>query len=148
MCVPGADPNLIQSYVGNYIQGFADMASGKANERIAREESRSILTSANIEGGRIRREGEAHLGTTRAVQASSGVDLASGSPADVAAESAKGIEEDALTTIYAGRLRAYGKNLEADAYRRKAKGGQAQIYGTLLGGIVGGKAAKVAWGGY
>ena len=147
MCVP-VDPNLVQAYAGNIIGGFSDMAQGKIGERIKRQESQSVLTSANAEAGRVRREGEAFMGQTRATQAASGVDIASGSPADVAAQSARGIEEDALNVIYAGRLKAYGKDLEADAFRRQRKGGQAQIFGTLLGGIVGGKAAKVAYGGY
>jgi len=147
MCVP-VDPNLVQSYVGNYVQGFSDMAAGKQGAKIATMERNSILSASNYEAGKIRREGQAFLGQTRAVQASSGVDITTGSAADVGAESAKNIEMDALTELYRGRLKAWNKDLEIDQYKRQAKSGKAQIVGTLLGGIVGGKTAKVAYGGW
>jgi hypothetical protein len=147
MCVP-VDPNLVQQYAGSYIQGFSDMAAGKQGAKIATMERNSALNASNYEADKMRREGQAVLGQTRAVQASSGVDITTGSAADVGAESAKNIEMDALTELYRGRLKAWNKDIEIDAHKRQAKGGQAQIYGTLLGGIVGGKTAKVAYGGW
>jgi hypothetical protein len=112
-------------------QGVQGYQTGKAQQKLYQQEGQAALGAANANASRLQREGEAFLGTTRAIQAASGVDIATGSPADVAAESAKNIEMDRLTELFAGRLK-YN-----DAIFR-GRAARAQGSAALTQGIVGG----------
>lgn len=112
-------------------QGVSGYNAGKAQEKMSQAEARSAIQVGAIEESRIRKEGETFLGETRAVQASSGVDITSGSPADVAAESARNIELDALTRRYQARTQSWGKTIEG---RQAAAKGSAALTQGIIGG--------------
>lgn len=113
-------------------QGVAGYQAGQATQKQYQAEARSELSAGNIEAGRIRKEGEAFLGQTRTIQAASGVDISTGSPADVGAASARGFEEDALTAIYGSRLRATQAITKGRIAR--AQGSAALVQGIAGGG--------------
>jgi hypothetical protein len=117
-------------------QGIAGQQAGDAQAKAKTLEANAALNASNIEAGRMRREGGAFLGQTRAVQAASGVDITTGSAADVGAESARNIEMDALTELYRGRLKAWGSNIEGSQAKAAGKAALTQSIasagGTLL----------------
>lgn len=110
-------------------QGVSAYNTGKAQEKLSQAEARSALEVGAIEEGRIRDEGKAFLGQQRVAQAASGVDISTGSPADVAAESARNIELDALTRRYQARVQSWGKTIEGR--QANAKGSAALTQGII-----------------
>jgi hypothetical protein len=112
-------------------QGIAGYQQGQAQQKAYTYQGEAAVRAANYEAGQIQREGEAQLGTTRAIQAASGVDIATGSAADVAAESAKNIEMDRLMRIYGGRLEQYDATVKGKFARAK---GSADLTQGLIGG--------------
>ena len=147
MQIIGAAVQAGTQVIGAAGQNIADMGSSKENIRLATIEKKSILNASNYEANKTRREGQAFLGQTRTIQAASGVDITTGSAADVGAESAKNIEMDALTELYRGRLKAWSKDVEIEQHKTKAKHAKNVLYTTLLGGPVEGMALNAAYGG-
>lgn len=143
MCVPQAASSGV-NLAQNVIEGIGQYTSNRTKAKIAGMEGKAAIDASNYEAGRVREEGQAFLGTQRAIQSASGVDIASGSPADVGAMSAANIEKDALLEEYRGKREAWAKGIEMNAYKRKARGGliQAASGGTLLG-----QAANAWYGG-
>lgn len=144
MCGPAA-PAIIAAAAAamkagaQIAQGVAGYQAGQATQKQYQAEARSELSAGNIEAGRIRKEGDAFLGQTRTIQAASGVDISTGSPADVAAESAKNIELDALMTTY-------GSTLRATQAITKGRIARAQGSAALVQGIVGGGSTLLTGG--
>ena len=122
--------------------GIAAQSAAKQQARNLQIEGRQALQVGNVEANRIREAGERELGTTRSIQAKAGVDIGSGSAADVGADIAGVYDQDALFALYGGRLRAWQKN--AAAAQAKFEGKQAltssliSAGGTLLGGAIDG----------
>lgn len=102
-------------------QGFSDASTAKANAKLSIFEAKSAIMAGEDKAAAIRREGERFQGTTRAAQAASGVDLSSGTAADVGRESAINIEKDALLAGFSGRQQAAAKYYEARLHKRQAK---------------------------
>lgn len=94
----------------------------------------------------IRREGGRLLSEQRAIVGGSGVKVDTGSPLLLAAETARNIELDALTTEYEGRASKVLARREASEYRRqgsliqydktlKKRAATHQAVGQIFGGI-------------
>jgi hypothetical protein len=103
-------------------------------------QAKQEMDAANVQASDIRYAGDRSLGTIQAQQAANGVDVSSGSAADVAAESAANIETDALRALYSGRLKKWQLNSQASITRAEGKAAQRQGYmdaaATLLGSAV------------
>lgn len=84
---------------------------------------------ARAEESRNRDQARRLLGAQQAAYAGSGVAADSGSPLDVAADSAAQAELDALTIRHGGRVRS-------DYYRAEAAQAKASIPTTILGGAL------------
>jgi hypothetical protein len=111
-------------------QGFSDASGARANAKMAIHEGKSALVAANLEAGRMRYSGERFLGEIRSQQAASGVDLSSGTAAEVGAESAANIQRDVDLALYRGRLTNWAKVSEAKILKKQA---QASQFNSILG---------------
>lgn len=120
-------------------QGVSAYNTGKAQQKQYQQEAQSSIQASNIEANRLRTEGEAEIGSQRVIQAASGIDITSGSAADVSAETARGFEEDALTVLYRGRLGAHSAIT-------KGKFARAQGSAALTQGIIGGTSTLLTSG--
>lgn len=122
---------------GQIQAGNAAAEAGKYNAGVLRNQSRQELTAANMTAMDIRNEGAKKGGMIRSQQAANGVDIASGSAADVGAADAQAYEEDALRALYGGQIKSWALKSEAnmEIYEGKVKKQQAYIQaaGTLLG---------------
>jgi hypothetical protein len=129
------------SVAGGYAQKSAYEAQAE-NERLA---GRQALQAANVESQQIRSQGQRELGAARATQAGRGLDVTSGTSADVAGEIAINNEHMALMKMYEGRLGAWQKDYSAKVLKSQGKsavvGGYLKATQTLLGA-----AAKVPSG--
>ena len=138
MCDP-ATASIALAGGAKLIQGFSDYSTGQTNAKIAKAEGRAASNAATEESNRINDQGRQYLGTQAVSQATSGVDISQGSPADVAAASAKNIELDRLNTLYKGALQKSAKDYEATQYKR-------QGIASLAGGVFGAGASILAGG--
>ena len=141
MCIDPATAAMVVGAGAKIAQGISDYQTGRANAKLATMEGQSAFQAATAEAARIDNRGERLLGETQARQAVNGVDLASGSAADVSAETRRNVELDRLNALYEGRIKMWGKNIEA--VQAKAQGKAALISGMLgAGGSLLGDAAK------
>lgn len=142
MCVSSA---MLQAG-GQLVQGFSDASTHKANARGAIIEGQSAVMAAESEAAKIRKAGERILGSNRAAQAASGVDLSYGSADEVNRETATNIEKDALLAGYQGRLQYSKKMYQAQLLKRQAKsavlnasiGAASTILGSAEKAVMGG----------
>jgi hypothetical protein len=123
-------------------QGYAQQKSFKQEAENAQLAGRQALQAANVESGQIRAQGSRELGHTRAVQAASGVDLSSGSAADVGGRQALNSEHEAMMKMYEGRLGNWQQEYRARVAKSQGKaaviGGYASAASTLLTSAIGG----------
>lgn len=120
---------------GQIAAGHAAAAAGKANANALQAQGNAEMQAASQKASDIRYSGNRMLGETRAIQAKSGVDLSGGSAADVAAESALNIEQDALRALYGGRVRKWQADAQATIARTEGKNAKTMGYinaGTTL----------------
>lgn len=128
------------------MQGMSDNNTAKANAKMAEHEAKSALNAANYKVQQIGKAGERIQGSTAVAQADAGVDLSSGSAAEVAAESARNIKLDQLMARFGGEQEAWAKRAQAKIY--KAQGKAALVNGYLgAGSTILGAAKKAAMGG-
>lgn len=130
MCIPAAVAVMAVQATASVAQGMAAAQAASANAKIAKYEGQRALEAANVEARQIRYRGDAVLGQIRAQQAANNVDLSSGSPADVGAESARNIEFDALNAYYGGQTKKWSADIQAAQYKAQ---GQAAMVNSLIG---------------
>lgn len=139
MCI---SPGSAFQAAGEAVQGVSDYNAGNANAQIAKMEGQSAWAQALDQAAQISNAGQRFLGTTQARQAASGVDITTGSAADVTAESARNIELDRLNAIYSGQMKRWSKVVEYNIDKAGAKTGLTtgllKSAGTLLGSSGGG----------
>jgi hypothetical protein len=127
---------------GQVAAGMSANAAAKANADSLRQQGNLEMASASQKAEDIRYSGKRMLGETRAIQAKAGVDISGGSAADVGAESALNIEQDALRALYGGRVRKWQTDAQAKIVR--AEGKNAMVMGYINAGTTLAKtAAKV-----
>lgn len=138
MCIePVSAAAMALSAGAKLAQGVSDFQAGNANARMAQMEGRSAMQAANAQASQINAAGDRAISQIQSQQAANGVDLSSGSAADVAAESRRNIELDRLTALYEGRMRMWSKSAEAAQHKAQAKAGLVtgilSASGSLLG---------------
>lgn len=120
---------------GQIASGIAANNAAKANARALEEQGRQEVAAANMKASDVRYAGNRLMGETKVTQAKAGVDLSSGSAADVAAESALNIEQDALRALYGGRVRKWQTDAQAAITRSEGKNAKTMSFinaGTTL----------------
>lgn len=123
MCEPATIMAVaaVATAAGQVASGVAANNAAKANARALNEQGNAEMLSASQKASDMRYAGNRLLGETRATQAKAGVDLSGGSAADVAAESALNIEQDALRALYGGRVKKWQADAQATITRTEGK---------------------------
>ena len=120
---------------GQIAAGHAAAEAGKANAENLRRQGDAEMQSASQKANDMRYAGNRLMGETRVTQAKAGVDLSGGSAADVAAESALNVEQDALRALYGGRVKKWQADAQANIARTEGKNAKTMGYinaGTTL----------------
>jgi hypothetical protein len=140
------------SFIGNQRQAAAAKAQGEyesnidnQNASLADAQAQDALQRGQVDESRQRMATRQNIGSSRAALAAQGVDISSGSAADVQASEAGLGELDALTIRNNAAREAWGYTVEGINYRQQGKlakfGGQqaaagytANSYSSLLSG--------------
>lgn len=120
--------STLVSSAGAYAQGQAQASAYEANAAAAEQQARAQREKASHEAGLVRDKGQSILSTQRARYGASGVAM-SGSALDVALESARKNEMDALMVKYNGEVNARMSENQASIYRSQAD--SAKTAGTI-----------------
>lgn len=92
-----------------------------------------------VMAGRLRTAGKRDVSKVTAQYAGAGVDIGSGSAAEVGAELSRRVELDALSAMLSGKYKAYDNEVAAGQYRTAAAnsrtGGKWGAGASLLGGL-------------
>lgn len=126
-------------------QGGAQGALLDKNADLADAQAADAITRGNQDAGRVIRQSRLLSGSQRAALAAQGINVDSGSAADVVTGDAKLGETDALTIRNNAHRDAWGFQQQASGYRmqadwarqsghNQAQGIRRQSVGTLLGG--------------
>lgn len=133
--IAGQTANAI---VGDKKNAKAAKKLGEANAQIAERQGADALARGDESVAQVGAQERSLTGSQRASYAAQGIDVNSGSAADVVASDQQLSELDKLTIKRNAQREAHGYELQAAAYR---KGGQLQAanysnaaYGTLLSG--------------
>ena len=110
------------SYQQDALRVQGDLA--ERNAVITDQEATFAVGVAAYNETRFRRQGQRHLGGTRAAAGAAGVEVGSGSALVVLAESAREVEMDALTIRYQGQLtaRAQADRAKMLRYEKELRG--------------------------
>jgi hypothetical protein len=139
---------------GSIVEGNAQASNYQSqqsaydyNADVAVENSRIAWQQAGAREEAQRRRGRQVLGAQAAATAQAGVDVGSGSPLAIAAQSARNAELDALNIRYEGGLQARGFDIEAENLRyqgrvagQNAKNARRAGYWGAASSIIGGAA--------
>lgn len=115
---------------GQFAGGASQARAMQANARQAFRQAQDVKRIAGEEAGMLREEGEAFKAEQRVGYLSSGIDIQSGTPLQVLAETAGKIEADARRIELQGNIDAYNLYLEG---RQLQKGATATRRTTALG---------------
>lgn len=122
-----AQLGLILGAIGTIGQVVTGIASASRNARAATEEGKAEMAQARTAEEQSRRRSAMIMGKQQAQAAAAGLDTTTGTPLDIALDSAQQAELEALNIRYQGKLAKYGKDQQAAGYR-------AQIPGYIFGG--------------
>lgn len=104
------------SALGQIQQGQTEAAIMEANAATNRMEASSIQQQAKNESLKLSRQARKMIGTQANAMAGAGLDITSGSPLEIMAQTAGNFAEDIEWTGYSGDLAAASKNYTADIY--------------------------------
>lgn len=124
----------------------AQAASQKYNAAVAEQNAQITEAQGAVAAEAQSREAQRRIGAAVAQYGASGVDLATGSPADVLAESARNAALDNLTLRYNYKLRALGFRNQANLDYAGAEASKQAGYFSAASALVG-SAAKM-YGGF
>lgn len=129
MCVAAAAIPMIAtaisgtvSAVGQYQQGQVAKQIGRNNQIMAEYAAQDAQRRGELEAQTIQRQARALKGTQRATMASRGLDLSSGTPADIIDSTDFFAQADANTARY---------NASREAWSARAQGTQAAFEGRM-----------------
>jgi hypothetical protein len=126
------------SAVGSYAAGQTRKAAEKYNAQVNENNATMARQQADAEAQKVKEKGRRIIGAQRAALSAAGVDVDSGSAADIGYDSNVQNELDALTTLYKGRVSSNNSLAQAqlDRYSGKQAGqaGAIAAGGTLLSG--------------
>lgn len=116
------DPRMF--LIASGVQAGGQIAGGFETKRLADWEASQLEADAAVRAAKIRKAGKLTQGTARSGYAASGVDVGTGTPAEVDRIIARNVEQDALTELLYGKRRA-------DALRTA---GKTAVTSSLIGG--------------
>lgn len=139
--------SAVAGLYGSYTQAQAAKQQGKyeqsvyeSNARMAELEAEEATSRGNREANRVRAKGRAVRGSQRAALAGQGVDVGTGTAADLQLETDTLSEMDALTVQNNAWREAWGYRAEASNLRYQGRfarlGAKTQARNTLLTGGV------------
>jgi hypothetical protein len=124
------------SAVSSIQQGKQQAQMMEAQAKAARMEAQSIQQAGKAESLKLSRERRQMIGQQANLYGAAGVDIGSGSPLDVMAQTAGSYEEDLQNIGYGTDLRAASKNYQASIYDwmapQKRRAGWLSAAGTVL----------------
>ena len=127
------------SAMGAMNQGATEAKIMEANANASEMEAKSIQEMGKAESLRLSRESNQMVGKQATIMSGAGLDLSSGSPLDVMANTAANYESDMQMLGYSADTKAAAKNYEATIYDwaapLKRKAGMIGAGGTLLAGL-------------
>lgn len=127
---------------------YTQREAAKDEQKMMEYQAKLAEREGGLAESQARREADAHrkavrrlIGTQRAKLAASGVDIGSGSPLELFAQTAYDGEMDAQDIIYAGKISKNTMSLRAEMSRFRGRvamvQGQRQAIGTLASGTAG-----------
>lgn len=129
------------SAYGQYQQSRYQGDLANYNADVAENSAKDAVNQGNAQAAQQRERARQLSGTQAATMAANGVDLGSGTAADVFADTAGMGELDALTTVNNAQRQAYGLQSQASGQRAQASAtktfGNMQTGATLLNGTLG-----------
>lgn len=139
----GATAAVAAVVAGGVLQASGQAKAGKYQEQIAFQnaavmdaQAADALRRGRIAAGRQRQQTRGLIGAQRASFGAQGIDMSSGSAADLQADAAKFGELDALTILQNAALEDWALRTQATSTRFQgnvaAKLGRQQAYATLL----------------
>jgi len=129
---------LALSFAGTIGQVIGGIGQARQQERDTKAEAASIAAQTAIEQRQERDKTRRILGKQQAIAAASGLDPSSGTPLEIALDSAFQGEMNALNIGYSGALRRTSK-------LREAKYARQSIPGIIFGGLTGGGSILGDW---
>lgn len=130
--------------IGAIQQGNAAAASAKSeayasqyNAQVNRQRANLALLQGNAQESQQRREARREAGNLRAGLVENGMDLSSGTGADLVYESSLNSEMDALNIRYGAQLNAQGYQAQAALDDNSASAARARAKQARVGGYVG-----------
>jgi hypothetical protein len=125
--------------IGQMKQAESEAQVLEANAAAAKIEATSFQEQAKAETLKLSRERRQMIGQQAAIMGAAGVDISSGTPLDVMAETAGNFERDIEQLGYTGDVRAASKAYEASIYdwqaSNKRRAGWIGAIGTAVSGI-------------
>jgi len=119
-----------------YLAGVTANEISKSNEQNLLAQADRSLEIGKFQASRLRRQGRLLRGSQRAAAAAQGIDVESGSAADIQVDTERAIEEDAGRIREGALLEAHGYEQRADtarqAGRRAKSAGTTQALTTLI----------------
>lgn len=128
------------SAVGAIRQGQAAAASAEYNAKVAGQNEQIAAGQSVAASEALHRDQARKIGTAVASYGASGVDLATGSPTDVLADSARMAALDDLTLKYNYRLKGLGFQNQASLDTANAANSRTASYFSAAGSMLGGGA--------
>jgi hypothetical protein len=105
---------------GTVLQGYQAQQTNKANAAIQEIAAADAIDRGHAEEAVVRRQVAAFMGTQRTQIAASGVEMDSGSPSDLLADTAMLGELDALTVRNNAQREAFFPSANAEIFRNEA----------------------------
>jgi hypothetical protein len=139
------------SAAGSVLQGMAGQSAAKAqaqaeeqNARLAELQGRDAVQRGGREEAKFRREQSMLEGRQRSLLAASGVDIDSGSAADLQDASRMEAEEDAAVIRLNAQREKWGFDMQALNHRNAASAARAAGSNAMTAGVIGGATSLLA----
>jgi hypothetical protein len=107
--------------VGSLARGAAEAEAQRANAQVALADAAAAREAAEFEAAQVTRSGERLLARQRAIYGASGIDPGTGSPLEVAADTAAEIALDVAAIRYGGAVKSAREETRAKLHQRAAK---------------------------
>jgi len=136
------------SAVGAVRQAQAQAGAARYNAQIAEQNSQIATAQGNAAAEAQSRDAQRKMGAMVASYGAAGVDVSSGSPADVLADSARSAALDNLTIRYNSKLRAMGFDQQAALDRSTADNADTAGYINATSSLLQGAGKAFGSGGF
>lgn len=116
------------SAYGQYSQAKTAQSVASNNASLAENKAQEDMRIGELNAQKVNEQASQLQGTQRATMAARGLDLGSGTPADIIAQTSFFGQQDAATARYNGQMQAWGDRQQGAGFSAQADG-----YGTAAG---------------